>query len=83
MVIICVGLFLATAAALASHQLASINAIFLLSGSPLAALMYALRYEFEKEPWPLSITRPQPEEVTARPRIADWLGLWRGSPEQV
>jgi len=68
-------LFIATPVWLATREISGFHAIFMLIGSLLAATVAILRFQHDKEPWPIRIFAPveMPTQKTARPSTTDWI----------
>lgn len=85
--VISILLFAATLVWLATHQISSFHAIFLLIGSTLASVLSVFSFQSDKEPWPIRIfaDREMPAQKTVRPslidsiRSLDWTGRAQGA----
>lgn len=84
--IISIALFIATPVWVAMHQISSFDAILLSIGSALAAIVAALRFQYDKEPWLVRIFAPteMAARETVRPSLVDWIRLldWTGRTQR-
>jgi hypothetical protein len=72
--VVSIALLIATPVWLATHQIDGLPAIFLLIGSALGCAVAALRFQFDKEPWLISLFAPveTPATKIVQPSFADW-----------
>ena len=73
--VISIVLFIATPVWLATHQISSFHAIFMLIGSALAGVVAIFRFQHDKEPWPIRIFGPleMPAQRIDWPSLGDWV----------
>lgn len=55
---ISISLFVATVVLLATHQIGSFHGIFILIGTALAGTIAVLKFQHDKEPWPIRVLTP-------------------------
>lgn len=84
--VISIVLFIATPVWLATHQITSFDAILLSIGSGQAGVVATLRFQSDREPWPIRIFAPteMPTRLTVRPSLIDWVRLldWTGRAQR-